>query len=118
MPVVVVIDTLDTDLDRAGFAKVLNHFMRMSWTRYALKISKKEWHSFFTIDEIKYFLIFPAFFCRPLNYGLIIIGTFSEALILEHIFNAGLAKCAPALMKNGRDAFLKVERVTAVVTEE
>jgi hypothetical protein len=118
MPVMVVIDTLDTDLNGAGFAKVLNHFMRMSWTRYALKISKEQRHRFFTIDKIEYFLIFPAFFRRPLNYGLIVIGTLSESLILKHIFNARLAKCAPALMKNGRHAFLKVEWVAAVVTEE
>jgi hypothetical protein len=118
MPVVVVIDTLNTDLDGAGFAKVLNHFMRMSWTRYALKITKEQRHSFFTIDKIEYFLIFPAFFRRPLNYRLIVIGTLSKALILKHIFDTCLAKCAPALMKNGRHAFLKVEWVAAVVTEE
>ena len=114
----IVVDALDADLDGTGFAKVLNHFMRMSWTRYALKVSKEQRHSFFTIDEIKYFLIFPAFVCRPLNYGFVVIRTLSQSLILEHILDTCLAKCAPALMKNGRHSFLEIERVAAVVTEE
>jgi hypothetical protein len=118
MPVVVVIDTLNTHLDGTCFAKVLYHFMWMSWTWYALKISKEQWHSLFTIDKIKYFLIFPALLSRPLNYGLVIIGTLCQSFILEHVFDTRLAKCAPALMKNGGDALLEVERVPTVVTEE
>ena len=118
MPVVVVIDTLNTHLDGTCFAKVLYHFMWMSWTWDALKISKEQGHSLFTIDKIKYFLIFPALLSRPLNYGLVIIGTLCESLILEHVFDTRLAKCTPALMKNGGDALLEVERVPTVVTEE
>ncbi len=58
MAVVVVVDTLDADLDGAGLAKVLNHLVWMSWTWYTLKISKQQWHGFFTIYEIENFLIF------------------------------------------------------------
>ena len=116
--IMVVIDTLNTDLYGASFAKVLNHFMWMSRTRYTLKVSKEQRYSLFTIDKIKYFLIFPAFFSRPLNYWLIVVGTLSEPLILKHVFDTRLAKRAPALMKKGRHALLKVERVAAVVTEE
>lgn len=59
MPIVVIVDALDADLDGAGLAKVLNHLVWMSWTWYALKVSKQQWHRLFTIYEIKYFLIFP-----------------------------------------------------------
>ena len=78
----IIIDTLDADLNRASLAKVLYHLMWMPWTGDALKISKKQWHGLFTINEIKYFLIFPAFLCRPLNYGFVVIGALSQPLIL------------------------------------
>ena len=38
--IVVVVDTLDTDLRGAGFAKVLNHLMRMFRAWDALKVSE------------------------------------------------------------------------------
>lgn len=100
MAIVVIVDTLDADLDGTGFAKVLNHLMRMPWTGDALKISKEQWHSLFTINEIKNFLIFPALLCRPFHYGFVVVGALSQPLILEHVLDTGLAKCAPALMKD------------------
>ena len=77
MAVMIVIDAFDTDLNRTGLAEVLNHLVRMSGTGYTFEVTEQQRHCFFTIYEIKNFLILPALVRRSLYNRLIIIWTLS-----------------------------------------
>ena len=118
MAIVVVVDALDTDLRGAGFAKVLNHLVRMFRAWNALKVSEQKRHSFLRVNEVYDLLIFPAVICAPLHYRLIIIWAFGQPLSLNHISDTRPAERAAALMKYGWHTLLEVERVSAVVAEK
>ena len=98
MPIVVIIDTFNTHLDRASFAEVFNHLVRMFWARDAFKVSEQQWHCFFTVYEIEDFLIFPTLLSRTLNNRLIVIWAFGQSFIFKHLLDASLAKGAATLM--------------------